>query len=123
MIDKSGEYWHLYFDESCDDSPWQILALVRKLFAEIAEMGDVCYMRVKPEIERHGVFDDVSFITVRCRFSAKPAIQMEGTLAVGLAASVLNIATTPAVSDSKEYPSYCQLCGRVVPCGCPAHPK
>lgn len=86
MIDKSGEYWHLYFDEECDDSPTQILVLVRRLFAEIAEMGDVCYMRVKPEIERHETFDDVPVVTVRCRFSAKPSISVEGSkiTAIGL---------------------------------------
>lgn len=84
MIDKSGEYWHLYFDENCSDDPRQILALVNKLFSEIAEMGDVQFVRVKPEIERHETFDDEPVITVRCRFSAKPAVTMEGERIVAI---------------------------------------
>lgn len=51
MIDKSGEYWHLYFNKQCEADPRAVLALVREMFAEISEMGDVHFMRVKPEIE------------------------------------------------------------------------
>jgi hypothetical protein len=70
MIDKSGEYWHLYFNESCDDKPAEILALIEKLFAEIAQMGDVHYLRFTPQITRDCPFDEEPRANVFCRFSS-----------------------------------------------------
>lgn len=90
MIDKSGEYWHLHFDKQCYNYPTQILALVRELFSEIAEMGDVHFVRVKPEIEVHQVFDDIDFVTVRCRLSAKPTTSRIGERIVAIGGEPLD---------------------------------
>lgn len=108
MIDKTGEYWHFYFDEYCNDDPDKILALVGRLFAEIAEMGDVWYVRVKPEIERHELFDDGAQISVRCRFSAKPTISMQGTRIthIGLAPMDANKFCDKCGSDLSRERSY-----------------
>jgi hypothetical protein len=86
MIDKSGEYWHLYFNEDCDDKPEQVLALIEKLFAEIKEMGDLWYVRSGPIVERATDFESgVPKAVVHCRFSSKPPVKQEETRLMGLA--------------------------------------
>lgn len=73
MINKSGLYWHLYFNESCADEAPQILALIEKLFAEIAQMGDTCFVRVPPQIFKARDFATTTQTAlVYCRISSKP---------------------------------------------------
>lgn len=87
MIDKSGEYWHLYLNESCAANLTAISKTVQKLFDECAEMGDVWLLRAKPTVEIQNVFDGDPVAHVYFRFSAKPSITVHGTsiTAIGLA--------------------------------------
>lgn len=100
MIDKSGEYWHLHFSEYCDDNPEAILALTEKLYAEIAEMGDVWFIRGAPQISRETFFgEEAPLANVFCRFSAKPTISKAGE-------SIVTIGLAPI--DPKKF---CDKCG------------
>lgn len=86
MIDKSGEYWHFCFDETCSPNPTSIRETVQRMFDEMAEMGDCWFMRAKPSIEIVDDFEGDSETRVYCRFSAKPTHSYEGNklVAVGL---------------------------------------
>jgi hypothetical protein len=79
MIDKSGEYWHLYFCENIvfDDKTFVnpeaiLLFTIKKLFEEISEMGDVWLMRAAPTIEYFNEFDGKTRVQIFCRFSSLP---------------------------------------------------
>lgn len=71
------KFKHLHFFENCSDDPISILALVEKMFAEIALMpkhnwrGQTWFMRVCPEIERVKELDAPALAQVRCRFSTE----------------------------------------------------
>lgn len=86
MIDKSGEYWHFCFDETCTPNPTAIRETVQKMFDEMAEMGDCWFMRAKPSIEIVDDFEGDIEARIYCRFSAKPTHSYEGNklVAVGL---------------------------------------
>jgi hypothetical protein len=76
VINKEGEYWHLYFNEYCADRPAEILALVEKLYAEMdamcSDFGSIWYVRARPLIDRLAPIDDEDVaVLVHCRFSVK----------------------------------------------------
>jgi hypothetical protein len=74
---EGRKFKHLYFIENCDDDPVAVLALIEKMFAEIALMprhnwkDQTWFMRVYPEIERQSEFDGHARAQVRCRFSTE----------------------------------------------------
>jgi hypothetical protein len=71
------KFKHFYFFENCDDDPIAVLALVEKMFAEIALMprhnwkGETWFMRVAPQIERQREFGGPMKAQVGCRFSSE----------------------------------------------------
>ena len=87
MIIKYQDYWHLYFREECEDTPQAILEVIKKLFKEISEMGDIHFIRCNPEIERQNLFEGGMRVVVYCRFSSiapKPIEEIDGLILYGL---------------------------------------
>jgi hypothetical protein len=79
VIDKSGDYWHLYYNETLENpSAAQILEKVEELFSEIAQMGDVLYVRAEPSINRARNFStDKIDVNIFCRLGSRPKVERE----------------------------------------------
>jgi hypothetical protein len=67
----TDQYIHYHFFEQCEDTPTAILALIEKMFAEIASLpeGRHVWLRVRPSIERENTFEDARIAVVHFRFS------------------------------------------------------
>ena len=104
MIDKSGEYWHLYFNETSPAVPHIIVALLNRLFAELAEMPEQTqwFVRRRPTLEYFKDFEKGECVHVYCRISAKPAIIREEPQFLGLGCAHLKAEGAPMHPDDIE---------------------
>jgi len=95
VITEYPDFWHFYYNETCEDNPAAILALIEAMFAEMAQMGDIWYLRAVPEIRRYVDFDENSRkAVVWCRFSSKPRVERETPQLLGIGRdNILNTAT------------------------------